>query len=84
MIVLKRQEESVNDEETNPRSLRAKQQQQQLIQSTLRVKSEQLTEANMAQFTVSVQMLRELMETRGHEAIQRIADDYGGVHELCK
>ncbi|XP_028966499.1 plasma membrane calcium-transporting ATPase 2 [Galendromus occidentalis] len=38
----------------------------------------------MTQFTVSVQQLRELMETRGHEAIQRIADDYGGVQELCK
>ncbi|XP_022652986.1 plasma membrane calcium-transporting ATPase 2-like isoform X4 [Varroa destructor] len=38
----------------------------------------------MASFTVSVQQLRELMETRGAEAIQRIRDDYGGVQELCK
>lgn len=38
----------------------------------------------MASFTVSVQQLRELMETRGAEAIQRIRDDYGGIQELCK
>lgn len=35
-------------------------------------------------FSVSVQQLRELMETRGAEAIRSVKDDYGGIHELCK
>ncbi|XP_075751418.1 plasma membrane calcium-transporting ATPase 3 isoform X12 [Rhipicephalus microplus] len=41
-------------------------------------------EGRPAQYGVTVQQLRELMETRGHEAIQRIQDEYGGIQELCR
>ncbi len=35
-------------------------------------------------FQCSLDELRALMEVRGHEAYQKIQNDYGGVHELCK
>ncbi|KAL1414671.1 hypothetical protein MTO96_000794 [Rhipicephalus appendiculatus] len=41
-------------------------------------------EGRPAQYGVTVQQLRELMETRGQEAIQRIQDEYGGIQELCR
>ncbi|KAH7947025.1 hypothetical protein HPB52_007422 [Rhipicephalus sanguineus] len=41
-------------------------------------------EGRPAQYGVTVQQLRELMETRGHEAIQRIQDEYGGIQDLCR
>ncbi|XP_064473552.1 plasma membrane calcium-transporting ATPase 2-like isoform X3 [Ornithodoros turicata] len=41
-------------------------------------------EGRPAQYGVNLQQLRELMETRGQEAIQRIQEDYGGIQELCK
>lgn len=36
------------------------------------------------QFGATLQELRELMEVRGHEAYNKIQNDYGGVLELCK
>ncbi|XP_064632110.1 plasma membrane calcium-transporting ATPase 2-like isoform X3 [Lineus longissimus] len=36
------------------------------------------------QFTLSNKELRELMETRGAEAVTKIQTDFGGTHELCK
>ena len=36
------------------------------------------------QFGCTLQELRELMEVRGHEAYNKIQNDYGGVLELCK
>lgn len=41
-------------------------------------------EGRPAQYGVTVQQLRELMETRGHEAIQRIQEEFGGIQELCR
>ncbi|XP_077487564.1 plasma membrane calcium-transporting ATPase 3 isoform X3 [Amblyomma americanum] len=41
-------------------------------------------EGRPAQYGVTLQQLRELMETRGHEAIQRIHDEYGGIQDLCR
>lgn len=35
-------------------------------------------------FGVTTQQLRELMESRGSEAITKIAKDFGGVQKLCK
>lgn len=37
-----------------------------------------------AQYGVTLQKLRELMEHHGREAIERIKEDYDGVQELCK
>lgn len=37
-----------------------------------------------AEYGVQLKDLRELMECRGREAIQRIREDYSGVQELCK
>ena len=37
-----------------------------------------------AQYGVSLKQLRELMEARGHEAIEKIRDEYGGTLEICK
>ncbi|KFM74141.1 Plasma membrane calcium-transporting ATPase 3, partial [Stegodyphus mimosarum] len=37
-----------------------------------------------AQYGVELKDLRELMECRGREAIQRIKEEYSGVQELCK
>ena len=37
-----------------------------------------------ATFGASLQELRTLMEHRGHEAYNKIQNDYGGVLELCK
>ncbi|GBM23439.1 hypothetical protein AVEN_181562-1 [Araneus ventricosus] len=36
------------------------------------------------EFGVTVAELRELMECRGYEAVQRIQDEHGGVHNLCR
>ncbi|XP_035206395.1 plasma membrane calcium-transporting ATPase 1-like, partial [Stegodyphus dumicola] len=36
------------------------------------------------EFDVTVAELRDLMETRGYEAVQRIQDEHGGVHNLCR
>ncbi|CAL1292561.1 unnamed protein product [Larinioides sclopetarius] len=36
------------------------------------------------EFGVTVPELRELMECRGYEAVQRIQDEHGGVHNLCR
>ncbi|XP_075552635.1 plasma membrane calcium-transporting ATPase 3 isoform X7 [Dermacentor variabilis] len=41
-------------------------------------------EGRPAQYGVTLQQLRELMETRGHEAIQRIQEEYGGIQDLCR
>ncbi|XP_040357817.1 plasma membrane calcium-transporting ATPase 2 isoform X7 [Ixodes scapularis] len=41
-------------------------------------------EGRPAQYGVNVQQLRELMETRGQEAIQRIREEYGGIQDLCR
>ena len=35
-------------------------------------------------FGCTLQELRSLMEHRGHEAYQRLQEDYGGVLDLCK
>ena len=35
-------------------------------------------------FRCTLAELRSLMEVRGHEAYQKIQNDYGGVLELCK
>ena len=35
-------------------------------------------------FGCTVEELKTLMEHRGHEAHQKIQNDYGGVFELCK
>lgn len=40
--------------------------------------------AMAAQFGCSLKELRELMEYRGHEGYEKIQNDYGGAHELCK
>ena len=37
-----------------------------------------------SKFGVTVPELRALMEHRGHDAYQKLQDDYGGVLELCK
>lgn len=37
-----------------------------------------------AKFGCALKELRELMEHRGHEGYNKIQQDYGGVHELCK
>ena len=34
-------------------------------------------------FTLSVVELRELMEYRGHEAVERIRDHYGTIRNIC-
>ncbi|XP_054717080.1 LOW QUALITY PROTEIN: plasma membrane calcium-transporting ATPase 2-like [Uloborus diversus] len=36
------------------------------------------------EFGVSVEELRDLMESRGYEACQRIQDEHSGVHNLCR
>ena len=36
------------------------------------------------QFRCKLKELRDLMEVRGHEAVLRIQQDYGGVVELCR
>lgn len=36
-----------------------------------------------SQFGVTVKQLRELMELRGAEGVEKIRE-YGGIHELCK
>lgn len=41
-------------------------------------------EGRPAQYGVTLQQLRELMETRGQEAIQRIQEEYGGIQDLCR
>lgn len=35
-------------------------------------------------FEVTVMQLRELMDCRGHEAIQKIQQQFGDVHNLCE
>ncbi|XP_022240050.1 plasma membrane calcium-transporting ATPase 2-like [Limulus polyphemus] len=37
-----------------------------------------------AQYGLEVKDLRELMETKGHEAVEAIRGHYGGVQEMCK
>ena len=37
-----------------------------------------------AQYGVTLKQLRELMEFRGHEALERINSEFGGVLEICK
>uniref|UniRef100_A0A646QFN5 Calcium-transporting ATPase n=1 Tax=Hemiscolopendra marginata TaxID=943146 RepID=A0A646QFN5_9MYRI len=37
-----------------------------------------------AQYGITLKQLRELMEVRGREAIQKINTEFGGVQELCK
>lgn len=37
----------------------------------------------LSAFTLEVTELRELMEFRGHEAVQTIAEKYGGVANIC-
>lgn len=37
-----------------------------------------------AKFGATLMELRTLMEHRGHEAYNKIQNDYGGVLELCK
>ena len=41
-------------------------------------------EGRPVQFGCDIKELQELMEHRGHEAYQKIQDDYGGVLEICK
>jgi len=36
-----------------------------------------------AQYGISLKQLRELMEHRGPEGVNKIAE-FGGIHELCK
>ena len=36
------------------------------------------------EFGVEVAELRDLMECRGYEACQRIQNEHGGVHNLCR
>lgn len=35
-------------------------------------------------FGLTVKELRELMEHRGHDAYEKIQNDYGGVMDMCK
>ncbi|XP_076304667.1 plasma membrane calcium-transporting ATPase 2-like isoform X10 [Tachypleus tridentatus] len=37
-----------------------------------------------AHYGLDVKQLRDLMETRGREAIERIRDEYGGIQEVCR
>lgn len=37
-----------------------------------------------AQYGITLKQLRELMETRGREAVDKISTEYGSVQELCK
>ena len=43
-----------------------------------------MTGANVVQYGCTLKELRELMTTRGHEAIDKINADYGTVQEICK
>lgn len=44
----------------------------------------ELVDGRPREFGCTLKELRELMKYRGHEAYQKIQEDYGGVHELCK
>ena len=35
-------------------------------------------------YGVSVKEMKELMQLKGHEALDKIQDDHGGIQELCK